>query len=272
MAQAIRRALAAFGHRIDWSLVITIVGFVLTVPGGGAGSNLLGAPLRWLSRHLSTDQHVAYERGLAAAALKRPEYAMPLRTVDRASATVRVVSFGPPGPPVRDRNFDVWVALPDELRQACAGADDAVLALQQVLGLPPVAAPDRVVTELEVSPDALFRPCASGADITASSCGFDLPPPPKEGASSADLLEAYQNLRFIVQQMWGSYRTGFSREGRSGSDYRYTGIPFTAMGWSYNWDAASQTHVGVTEFAIKRSETIRIVGAKTPREFCAKSD
>jgi hypothetical protein len=72
--------------------------------------------------------------------------------------------------------------------------------------------------------------------------------------------------------MWQSYRVDFYRNPPSDKDYPFTGYPFTGMGWTYDWSAASRDHYGVSEFVIKGAAVIKVVNQKTPAEFCAKTN
>jgi hypothetical protein len=242
---------------------VLVVGFLLVLPVDRGGL------LMRLFRLFRVEPFAAYETSLREAAIKRPGYRVALAVIPADAKAVNVVSFTPPlRPPAEKRDFDMWVALPAQLKAACEGAADPVAALQQVLGLPPVAAADRVVTEITVAPQALFRPCTSGGDIAATTCGFDLPPAPSPADGQAALQSAYDHLRFIAGHMADVYRTGFARSGAARSDYPYTGVPFTSMGWTYNWAPSSATHVGVTEFVVRRDAPITFVKATSPAEFC----
>lgn len=267
-----RRALIVSLRSIDWSLVVVIAGFLLVLPIGGVVGGAITAPLLGMARLFATAPFGAYDDALGASALKRPSYQRDLVTIDPASTTVNVFSFGPRRPPVLgNRPFDMWVSVGTQLRDACIAKEDAVRALQEILGLPPTAVSDPVVTEFAVPREALFRPCMSGGDVGAPRCGFDLPSPPRPDADAATLKDAYQHLRFVAAQMWNSYRVGFSRAGGAASDYPYTGFPFTGMGWTYNWAKSSPDHVGVSEFVIKRDAVISVVGSPmTPAQFCTK--
>lgn len=119
--------------------------------------------------------HIAYETAIADAAVKRPAYAVPLRVIPPDMAMVNVVSFGRPDPiDPKSRSFDMWVALPDELRGKCKGAQDPVRRLQEILGLPPMETPSHVVTEVQVSRSGLLRPCVAGGDVAKPYCNLEL--------------------------------------------------------------------------------------------------
>lgn len=186
---------------LDWYLIVLIAGFVLVAPIPRLTGGSISSPLLWLSRLFVTDPFTAYQDAVAAAALKRPEYQRPLKGI--SSVTVNVVTFRRPGNlPLQHRTKEIWVALRDDVHDACVGAADPVRKLQQTLGLPPVAAAGNVVTELEVKRDDLFRPCIGPSNIEKQTCDFDFdfevpnpPDPPEAEADAAKLKEAYSKLR-----------------------------------------------------------------------------
>ena len=267
----------------DGGLAVLVAGFLLVAPIGVATSGAASV-LAWMSGLAAGDPFSAYNDALAASAIKRPEYQRELATLD--TAKVQVVTFGKPLSDSSEREFDIWVALKTQLQDACAGAVDPVLALQQILGLPPGAASGRVVSEFSISPDGLFRPCASNTDVSETSCGFDIPKPPAKLPAETpespgtnddlprmynELVDAHERLYFFANQMWSSYRMGFPRDGAGPSDYPYSGYPFTGMGWSYNWASSSPDHFGVSEFVVKRDADVAGVKTTSPAEFCASN-
>jgi hypothetical protein len=236
--------------------------------------------------------HVAYEAAIADAAVKRPSFAVPLKTIPAAMSMVNVVSFGPPSTVVTtERTFDIWAALPDQLRDACRGAPNPARRIQEILGLPPLDVPDYVVKELVVPRTGLLRPCLGGGDLDKEYCELPMRPPftmnggvaaPPTTASRATPAAsarppapgatddpAYDDLYFLTAQIWNSYRVGFTATRKSAGDYPFTGYPFTGMGWSYDWSNVPN-HIGVSEFVVRRKATVSVASTKTPSEFCAR--
>jgi hypothetical protein len=251
------KQLRAVIEQVDWALVILSVAFAAVTPMatmlGTEGPALVG-----ITSRASNRDRAAYESSIAAAAVKRPKYAVKLETIDPSTTMVDVVNFGTRQPQDKNRSYDVWVALPSQLKSACAGAADPVRRLQQILGLPPATAEDAMITELRVSRDALFRPCVGGGDLAASKCSTDVPGSLPATADATAVREGYDRMQFFTAQIWKSYRSGFGS-----SD----GYPFTGMGWTYDWSNVPD-HIGVSEFVVKRDATIAITGTKTPAEFC----
>jgi hypothetical protein len=252
---------------IDWALIAVVAGFLAVVPAR-AILGVVRPPTRAAAPSPSGDpSHIAYKSSIAAAAVKTPAYAVELGTV--RGATINVANLGPGAPPLTDRDFDMWVAPASQLRAACAGAADPLRRLQQVLGLPPIAQPGRVVTEMEVPRDALFRPCVAGGDVGSPKCAEEFPALLAVGADAKVVRAEYDRLHFVAAQMWNSYRDGFPTTGRSATDYPSSGFPFTGMGWTYDWSDVPN-HVGVTEFVIRREATVKVIGTpQTPAQFCA---
>lgn len=279
-APDMQASLTAILRKADWPLMALVAGFLFVAPIGII-SGFSGSPFAWLCRLLAGDPFAAYDEALAAAALKRPDYQRKLKVIESTKETVNVVSFRFQQPLATEKRKDpMWVALPDELREACLGASEPARRLQHVLGLPPVSAGKYVVTELEVPRAGLFRPCIGKSDLAKESCEFALPDGPPDIPADAevsreafDKLRAdYEALRFGAGHMWDTYRLNFKRPRppESPSDYPYTGYPFTGMGWTYNWGSRSQDRYGVSEFIVKRDAAIKIVSEKSPGDFCAK--
>ncbi len=152
------------------------------------------------------------------------------------------------------------------------------------------------MTEITVKRRDLFRPCAGGGDLATPTCSFDLAsapgptqaqasptpqapagPTPQAQASPTPQAPAgptcvFDVKQFVANQMWNVYRDGFARTLKSPSDYPFTGYPFTGMGWTYNWDPASATHVGVSEFLVRGCAAIKFLRATTPAAFCANAE
>jgi len=213
----------------------------------------------------------AYREAVKQVAVKTPEFVKPVRlaTIDEDLPAVTVIRLakndpaeechGDPAKECRLRNY-TWVSLPAELLAHCRGKSDALLALQQVLGLPPYSDEDKktwALYQFTVRPSDMFRPCVSGARLTDLSCSNDLT------NSSGEVRS------FVFEQMWASYRAGFMQPG----------FPFTGMGWSYNWSTDSRDHVGISEFVVRRGASIffrqssmQFSMRMTPNQFCGVPD
>jgi hypothetical protein len=189
-----------------------------------------------------------YQKSIAAAAVKRPDYVRTLQPIDTSKPKVTVAHLQPY--PTIDTSRFTWVAQPDELRALCHGKPDPLLALQQALGLPPEKRTDEKVFTFDVRPADMFRPCASSPDIRTKQCSVDLPVRPNASQAVTE--------HFVLKQMMDSYRSGFTSPG----------YPFTAMGWSYDWDPDSPTHQGVSEYVVKPGAVVSKVTSVDPATFC----
>ena len=211
-----------------------------------------------------------YQAAIYDAAVKQPSFQRKLVPIDPRVPEVTVVTLttrkDDPVEPTDSvarskgvlrliRNSDgtgrllsaTWVSLPSESRPACKGAQDPVLALEQLLGMPP-AGGDWELVQFSVAPKHIFRPCASGPEIATTQCSFALP---KRSSSPETQL-------FVFGQMWSSYI----------ADFQDPGYPYTGMGWTYNWSPASKDHYGISEYVVKRDAPVRDIRVFTSSEFC----
>lgn len=201
---------------------------------------------------------VDYQRGIRAAAVRDPSFAVDLQTIGPEQDRVVVANFTEKGVPAAPTQGPIWVSLPDQLRALCRDKPDAVLAVQEALGLPPQPVPSRTdhqwqVITFSVPRSALFRPCPGGTDIAAPRCANTL----------STTLDS-ETTRFLLGQLWSSHRADF-RKADGSADWGY---PFTGMGWSYNWDPHATSPVGVSEFVIRTGSMITSPTATTPAQFC----
>ncbi len=240
-----RRGEGARSKRAKWPS-IALVGLVAIVAGcAGPSESATPAELKH-----------AYERSIREAATRDPGFAVALRTISPDQATVDVATFTEWGEPPSPTQRHIWVSLLPQLRDMCKGKPDSVLAIQQILGLPPAPSPSRPdhqwqVVTFSAPRTAIFRPCPAGTDTAAQSCSA--------GGPASDLDEAA--ARFFLSQLWTSHRVGFDRP-------EEVGYPFTGMGWSWNWDPASSSHVGVSEYVVRPGATLSDVTSTAPDRFC----
>jgi hypothetical protein len=245
------------GRLTRWAAAAVAVGLIAVAePTSSDGPAVEWSPpeaelaaLQW-----AYDLAVARAAGLAAAASTE------LTPIQASGGAVRVVSFKE----VRNSRIaasgalgrHVWVSLPDELRAACAGAADPVLALHQVLGLPP--RPGRyLLVAFSIDAARIFRPCADGSTIDTPRCGAG-PAASGGGQDAATDTPA-----------------GFARKQlRDALPERLhaTAYPFTAMGWSYDWNPLAPEPYGISEYVVRPGA--RVVGIEfvSPNAFCGAAD
>ena len=183
----------------------------------------------------------AYKRAIGLAAVKSSEAIRVLTPITQDEVVVVHVQTQP----TIDQNYATWVALPNELQPLCKGKPDPILALQMALGLLPKSQPDLKVFTFKVRRSDVFRPCASSASVEDQACMLDV-----------KLAGDDEHREFVLAQMMSSYRTS-------------NGFPFTAMGWSYNWDPAAKTPMGVSEYVLRRRAVVRGATWVSPAQFCA---
>jgi hypothetical protein len=211
----------------------------------------------------------AYERSIRAAAVRDPGFAVDLRTIDPTKPRVTVGTFTPWGLPPSPTQRPIWVSLPEQLHALCHGKSDPVLAIEEALGLPPMAQPPQPQQQWQVitftlPPAALFRPCPGGTDIAAPRCLNTLAKPADPHTPPAATLDP-ATTRFLLDQIWSSDRVGF----RTASGDPDWGYPFTGMGWTYNWDPQAASPVGVSEFVVRVGSKLTALHATAAAQFCS---
>lgn len=249
-------------HRVPLARQIAVVATLAVASTAGAA--IAAEPtVAWsVSEEALADLLKVYDRAVRDAAVKRPSFAKPLTPIGGAEPDVRVVAFRWVGAAdVIGRNGrlaePLWVSLPKEIRAACAGARDPVLALQQILGLPPRTG-DYVMIAFTLPKRQVFRPCASGPEIATESCSFTLPSDPSAAVRARADPAFAETQAFVFQQMWSSYTYKV---------HSY-GYPFTAMGWSYDWNPQAEDTYGVSEYIAKEGAPVRAVKRISPTAFC----
>jgi hypothetical protein len=260
--------------QLNLPIIVIVLGFLLVMPWGP----FCRAMLPWLLTWGLPTPFADYERALREAAIKTSADQRILRTITTDKVQLVHIRNYPLAQGDQTLTDDVWAALPDELRQACAGAGDPLLRVQQILGLPPRVSGQHSIYQITAQTKDVKRPCMSGDDLNSPACRFDLPSDPTEGIDvdkpSSDkqelknVVDGYRQLRFVAGQMWNVYRTGFQAAHVAAGDYPYKGFPFTGMGWSYDWSRRSRTHVGVSEFVIKKGALVTVEPPIDPATFC----
>lgn len=211
----------------------------------------------------SADLKQDYERAIHDAAVRRPQFSVALRAISADQAMVPVATFTEWGVPATPLSRDTWVSLPEQLREMCRAKPDPVLAIEQILGLPPMSKPSRpthqwAVVTFVVARMNIFRPCPGGTDIAAPRCSA-------EGVAR-NLDDA--TARFLLNQLWTSHRIDFEKPDNMGNMTEDFGYPFTGMGWSYDWDPESSTHIGVSEYVIRAGASVTNPSMVSPDQFC----
>ena len=147
-------------------------------------------------------------------------------------------------------NYPIWISTAPELWERMRGVaqENADRRLIQLLGLPPNATYTYFV-EFWVRPADLFRPCPDG-DITDEACQLYFP----AGTDSAhiDYINKNRISRYYQEELYSKY-------------------PWTQLGYTYDWDPANPTHVGLSEFVIGLNKNIKIKAIYTTEEYLNKT-
>ncbi|MGA3402186.1 MAG: hypothetical protein ABSC95_23505 [Acetobacteraceae bacterium] len=219
-----------------------------------------GVPQR-VANPPAAGQSEEYDQAIRAAAVRSPDWSMPLRSLGTGSV-LTVGTFTTYD--LDTRNYYVWVSIPAQLWELCKGKQDAILSIQQILGLPPQ--PDDPqhpwhIILFQVDRSTVFRPCPGGMDPQA--------PPDAPRCLAGNDLDPHLDkeiAHFLLNQFWIAHHVTFESEGKTKFGY-----PWTGMGWTYDWDPESKAHVGVSEFVVKKGTEVnkRTVTSLTPVAFCS---
>lgn len=146
-------------------------------------------------------------------------------------------------------NYPIWVTVAPELRHRIQreGIEDLDRRLISLLGLPPNAAYSYFV-EFWVKPQDIFRPCPD-PEITDSKCSICFP-----NVDSTHINWMHENRidRYYDCDLYKRY-------------------PWTQLGYTYDWNTKGKTHVGLSEFVIKRNKNIIVKAIYTTEEYLKKS-
>jgi len=213
-----------------------------------------------------------YATSIKDAAARGPGWDVPLTPLPQGRLTVSTFTDDMA---LDTETIYTWVAPARELRQRCNAKPDSkreakrdrpkrdrVLALEQILGLPPLKNPkpghEWRVYVFDVEARDLFRPCPGGLDPASPA-----DKPRCRLSSDVDPTLDPEFATFLLQQWWSAHRATVE----PGNDPEL-GYPWTGMGWTYDWDPASKTHVGVSEFVVMKHAVVGNLRVMTPAEFC----
>lgn len=136
-------------------------------------------------------------------------------------------------------NFEIWVTAAPELRQRMAGQHlkDTSMRIRQLLGLPPEAG-NKLFVEFWVRPNDMFRPC-----------------PDKEvGDNRCNLCYTHSDSADANHLRWMDANR-LSRYYQCNLQQRY---PWTQLGYTYDWNPANKTHIGLCEFVVQPHSRIYV--------------
>lgn len=146
-------------------------------------------------------------------------------------------------------SYNIWVTTAPELYQRIKNEEpkDLNRRLIQLLGLPPNATYSYFV-EFWVKPGDLFRPCPD-KEITDGKC--DTCFPEKTDSTHIAWINENRISRYYQRELYNQY-------------------PWTQLGYTYDWNPANKTHVGLSEFVIGKNCKIKVNAIYGTQEYFSK--
>jgi hypothetical protein len=202
------------------------------------------------ARSASVAADPTYEAAVRDAAVFSASRVYPLRAIPRGADTVNVVTWTAYPDSYRQANAtlsfgDVWVTLEPEVRERCRDFDPTSRTerLYQLLGLPK-GTEQRMFVSLRVRVADMFRPCPD-ADVFTTSCAAQ-----PASAASTEHLAWMARQSFTAAQVPGGY-------------------PWTRLGYTYDWSPNARHRYGASEYVIRRSAVVEIIGPpQSTEEYC----
>lgn len=156
-------------------------------------------------------------------------------------------------------DYVIWVTAAPQVQAFCneylkqnpnATAEEVNLRLKQYLGLHQDWSYD-VFIELWVSPEDIFRPCVD-PEITDTQCNLTFKQDPPTVKNIPNYPSFYKSLYF--------------------KDFRMEpGVPWTGLGYTYDWQNPPTNEVGASEFILVPEATYAIHQAVPTMKYCRMS-
>jgi hypothetical protein len=145
--------------------------------------------------------------------------------------------------------YPIWVTTAPELLQKMKkeNVKDVNLRLKQLLGLPPNAVYSYFV-EFWVQPNDLFRPCPDN-EITDNKC--DLCFPQNTDPAYVTWVNDNRISRYYPCELYDKY-------------------PWTQLGYTYDWNPGTESHVGLSEFVIGSNKNIIVNAIYSTDDYLKK--
>lgn len=199
-----------------------------------------------------------YQAAITDAMVAEPDEIMPLAAINKDSAMLqwnetkdkvllatwhRYPDSYPDKATVENSWGEIWVFLPQEMKNQFRGqsAEDEILRLEQLLGLPPQNGYTNFTT-IWVAPKDIFRPSYDN-EISDNTVQLQF-----EEKTDPDYVEWFE------QNIVDSY---FPPE-----------YPWTRLGYTYDW-SGDGTEYGLSEFIVKEGSRIVVDKTYTNEEFLA---
>lgn len=167
--------------------------------------------------------------------------------------TWNAAKYYPIGPQPLKLTRNVWVTVTPQLQNMCQALPNGGTTdrMEELLGLPPGSGTTRTMIVMAADRSDLFRACANPS-LDQKRCPLDVPTRP-DGYPAQDWNA---DLAFVLNQASSSY-------------VRTNGYPFTRLGYTYDWNAASPTHVGPSEFLVRTGAEVIVQQHQSVAEYCA---
>jgi len=205
------------------------------------------------------DRAVIYERAVEAAALPGPDAVAKLRPIPEGAKQIEAVTWtGWDGyVPGQSQSLEqaVWVTAVPQLKEICQRLPNGTSTdrLEELLGLKPGGGDGRFFITMKVNTEDMFRPCAD-TSIYGDTCPMEMPNAPPEGVTQDQWLK---DLQLMTAQMLSTYRAGLE------------GVPFTRLGYTYDWSASAESPVGPSEYIVREGAEILVTDRADNAAYCA---
>ncbi len=221
--------------------------------------------LGWLAACAGPSDDVLYERAVVDAAVKRPDRIYELTPIQTDEVTM--VSWAGPYSPINKEAAEIrtgssdwtWVTIARQMQAACSGFDapGRTRRIEQLLGLPPGYGERRRMVTFKVRRDFLVRPCLDPSTTTGTcSTQADL-----TSSDPAQSDKVDKHGRWLAAHMLASFRADTPGQ---------PGFPFTALGYTYDWNPENPLHMGLSEYVVRPGSTITDVKPADTAAFCRR--
>jgi len=145
--------------------------------------------------------------------------------------------------------YPMWVTAAPQMmnRMKKENPKDPEYRLKQLLGLSPAATYDFFI-EIWVNPEDLIRPCPDPEtnDTKCDVCFSDNVNPAHKEWINNNRISSYYNCGLFNQ------------------------VPWTALGYTYDWNPTNKNHIGLSEFIIPQNTNVVIEKIYTNQEYFTK--
>ncbi len=162
--------------------------------------------------------------------------------------TWKAKNYYPDSGPYNTGGYEIWVTTAPEVYERMQGVrpEKQAMRLKQLLGLPPNAQ-NAIFIEFWVKPADLFRPCPD-KEIDDKSCNLCFT---KADSADSDYIHWINTGRIDRYYACGLYNQ----------------YPWTQLGYTYDWNPRNASHVGVSEFVIRKNSNIIVKKAYATNDY-----